>query len=117
MAEDSTVPYTVMFNNFESTVGSRAPAWSALDIEGSTSTAATVSFATTDVRTRVSHARSLRVTNRDAAADGTQMTIPTTLLTAGQAYTISAWVYVDPAAVLFNPANPVQARVRAGTTL
>ena len=115
-AEETLVPYTVMLNNFESTVGSRAPAWSALDYDGTTETPATTSFATADYRTRTSHARSLRVFNRDAAADGAQMTIPTTLLTVGQTYTISAWVYVPATATKLVEASPVSARVRAGST-
>ncbi len=115
-AEDSQVPYTVMLNNFETTVGRAAPAWSALDVDGTTQTAATTAYATTDVRTRTSHARSLQVLNRDAAADGAQMTIPTTMLTAGQTYTISAWIYVPEGAAKLVEANPIAARVRAGAT-
>ena len=116
VAEESTVPYTVMLNNFETTVGSRAPAWSGFDVDGTTQTAASTTFSTNDVRTRTSHARSLQVRNRDAAADGAQMTIPATMLTVGQTYTISAWVYVPETATKLVEANAIEARVRAGST-
>ena len=115
-ANGSTVPYTVMLNNFETTVGGNAPGWSALDVDGASETPASTTFSTTDVRTRTSHARSLEVRNRDAAGDGAQMTIPATLLTAGQTYTISAWVYVPDSATKIDDASDIEARVLAGST-
>ncbi|WP_087508493.1 endo-1,4-beta-xylanase [Cellulomonas iranensis] len=115
-ADTGTVPYTVMFNNFESSVGSRAPAWSALDVAGPSGTPAATSFSTTDVRTRVSHARSLRVAARDHVGDGAQMPIPATLLTAGQTYTISVWVHVAEGSTPVTAGTPLTARVAVGGT-
>ena len=116
VAEDTLVPYTVMFNNFESTVGGNAPRWSALDVEGATAIAAKTANATNDYRNRVSHATSLRVYDRDAAADGAQMPVSGTLLNVGETYTITAWLYVYPDVTLINPANPVTARLKVGST-
>lgn len=115
-ADGDTVPYPIMFNNFETSVGSHAPPWTALDVPGPSGVAAVVSTSSDDVRTRVSHARSLKISQRDDAGDGAQMEMPGSSLTPGQAITVSLWAYVKDDASLLDPGEPVAVEIRAGGT-